>query len=254
MTQLRGTILIQGASRGIGLAMVEYLLSCSEVELVVATSRDPENSEALTDLRERSDGRLMLVAMDVTDDASIARAAEAVRGHADSLDGLINTAGILHDPERAIAPEKRVEQLDPGALEAGFRVNAFGPMLVGKHFFGLLRHKRTAFFASLSARVGSIEDNHLGGWFGYRAAKAAQNQFTRTFAVEAARRAPRLRVLALHPGTTDTDLSAPFKRNVPEGKLFSTTFVAECLLGVIANTDASDSGSFLDWNHEAIPW
>lgn len=254
MTNFNGTILIQGASRGIGLAMVEYLLGCSGVELVIATSRDPENCEALTGLRGRSGGRLMLVPMDVTDDASIAQAAEAVRDHTDSLDGLINTAGILHDSERGIGPEKRVEQLDPAALEAGFRVNAFGPMLVGKHFFGLLRHKKTAFFASLSARVGSIEDNYLGGWFGYRAAKAAQNQFTRTFAVEAARRAPRLRVLALHPGTTDTDLSEPFQRNVPEGKLFSSGFVAECLLGVIANTDASDSGSFLDWDHQSIPW
>ena len=254
MTELTGTILVQGASRGIGLALVEQLLEHPGVELVIATSRDPENSEALTNLRGRSNGRLVLVPMDVADDASMARAVETVRGHTDSLDGVINTAGVLHDPERDIGPEKRVEQLDPVALEHVFRVNAFGPMLMGKHFFALLRHKRPAFFASLSARVGSIEDNHLGGWYSYRASKAAQNQFTRTFAVEAARRARNLRVLALHPGTTDTELSAPFQRNVPEGKLFSTAFVAERLLDVIANTGVSDSGSFLDWDHQSIPW
>ncbi len=254
MTNMQGNILIQGASRGIGLAMVEQLLESPDVELVIATSRDPEGSDALTELRGRANGRLVLVPMDVTDDGSIARCAETVRGHTDSLDGVINTAGILHDAERGLGPEKRIEQLDPGALEASFRVNAFGPMLMGKHFFALLRHKRPAFFASLSARVGSIEDNHLGGWYSYRASKAAQNQFTRTFAVEAARRARSLRVLALHPGTTDTDLSAPFQRNVPEGKLFSTAFVAERLLDVIANTDVSDSGSFLDWDHQSIPW
>lgn len=254
MTDFQGTILVQGASRGIGLAMVEHLLEQSGVDRVVATSRDPETSEALTELRARARGRVVLVPMDVTDEASIARAAEAVQDHTDSLEGVINTAGILHDTDQGVGPEKRVEQLDAAALDTGFRVNAFGPMLVGKHFFKLLRHKRPAFFASLSARVGSIEDNHMGGWYSYRAAKAAQNQFTRTFAVEAARRARNLRVLALHPGTTDTDLSAPFQRNVPEGKLFSTAFVAERLLDVIANTDAGDSGSFLDWNHQPIPW
>jgi NAD(P)-dependent dehydrogenase (short-subunit alcohol dehydrogenase family) len=254
MSDFQGTILVQGASRGIGLAMAEHLLEHAGVERVIATSREPESSEALTDLRARSDGRLVLVPMDVTDNASIARAAEVVQDHTDSLEGVINTAGILHDTEQDLGPEKRVEQLDAAALDTGFRVNAFGPMLVGKHLFKLLRHKRPAFFASLSARVGSIEDNQMGGWYSYRAAKAAQNQFTRTFAVEAARRARNLRVLALHPGTTDTDLSAPFQRNVPDGKLFSTGFVAERLLGVIANTDASDSGSFLDWDHQSIPW
>jgi NAD(P)-dependent dehydrogenase (short-subunit alcohol dehydrogenase family) len=254
MIELRGTILVQGASRGIGLAMVRNLLAREAVDRVVATSRTPGNSDDLQKLGGEAGSRLRLLPLDVAEEDSIAEAAQMLRHEVHRLKGLINTAGILHDAESGMRPEKRVEALDAAHLERSFRINAFGPMLMAKHFLPLLRHDQPAFFASLSARVGSIEDNHLGGWYGYRASKAAQNQFTRTFAVEAARRARNLRVLALHPGTTDTDLSAPFQRNVPEGKLFSPEFVAERLLSVIENTDTNDSGSFLDWDHQPIPW
>ena len=109
-------------------------------------------------------------------------------------------------------------------------------------------------FASLSARVGSIEDNRLGGWYAYRASKAAQNQFLRTFAVEARRRAKNLIVLALHPGTVETGLSAPFRSNVPAKKLFSSDFAAECLLRNMENAGEENSGGFFAWDGLPIPW
>ena len=109
-------------------------------------------------------------------------------------------------------------------------------------------------FASLSARVGSIEDNRLGGWYAYRASKAAQNQFLRTFAVEARRRAKNLIVLALHPGTVETGLSAPFRANVPQEKLFSADFAAQCLLKNMENASEEDSGGFFAWDGAPIPW
>ena len=254
MSALQGTILVQGASRGIGLALVRRLLAFAGIEQVIACSRAPADSADLQALAAENGARLRLLALDVASEASIAEAARILRDEVHRLHGLINTAGVLHDAKTGMRPEKRLEDLDAAHLEHSFRINALGPMLVAKHFLPLLRHDEPAFFASLSARVGSIEDNHLGGWYSYRASKAAQNQFTRTFAIEAARRARNLRVLALHPGTTDTDLSAPFQRNVPKEKLFSPEFVAERLLSVIENTDTSDSGSFLDWDHKTIPW
>lgn len=254
MSKLNGTILIQGASRGIGLAMVERLLDEPGVDRVIATARSTERSDTLQRLRNRAAGRLLTFSLDVTREADVARVARETALCSPRLHGMINTAGVLHEPGTGMRPEKRIEDIDVGHLETVFRVNAFGPMLMAKHFFHLLRHEDPTFFASLSARVGSIADNRLGGWYGYRAAKAAQNQFTRTLAVEASRRARHLRVLALHPGTTDTRLSAPFQRNVPQGQLFTPDFVADRLLSILRDTDIADNGRFIAWDGKDVPW
>lgn len=254
MKKIHGDILVQGASRGIGLALVKALLTHRGVDRVIATSRGPERSEALLRMRDQHAGRLLCYPLDVTREQEVARVARELSLVTNRLHGLINVAGVLHDPATGMAPEKRIEDLDPGHLETAFRVNAFGPMLMAKHFFGLLRHDQPAFFASLSARVGSIDDNRLGGWYGYRASKAAQNQFTRTFSVEASRRARNLRVMALHPGTTDTALSTPFQEKVPESKLFSPDFAAARLLDIIGDTDIGDNGRFIAWDGDDIPW
>jgi NAD(P)-dependent dehydrogenase (short-subunit alcohol dehydrogenase family) len=139
-------------------------------------------------------------------------------------------------------------------LSGCFAVNALGPALVMRHLLPLMRREGKAVLAVMSARVGSIGDNRLGGWYAYRASKAALNQFMKTASIEAARRYRNVIVLALHPGTTDTGLSAPFQANVPEGKLFSSAFVAERLLEVIEQTGPDDSGSFRAWDDSEIPW
>jgi NAD(P)-dependent dehydrogenase (short-subunit alcohol dehydrogenase family) len=254
MTSLFGNILVQGASRGIGLAMVEELLAEQQVDTVIATARSATTSESLQSLRQSAGERLLCLDMDITREHDIQNTAKTLKNDIKRLHGVINVAGILHDASTGMSPEKRVEDLDPAHLDTAFRVNCQGPMLVAKHCFALLRHDQPAFFASLSARVGSISDNHLGGWYSYRASKAAQNQFTRTFAVEARRRARNLRVLALHPGTTDTRLSSPFQRNVPAEKLFSADFVARRLLNIVRDTSVEDSGRFLDWDNQEVPW
>jgi NAD(P)-dependent dehydrogenase (short-subunit alcohol dehydrogenase family) len=151
-------------------------------------------------------------------------------------------------------PEKRLADLSADALARAFAVNAIGPLLVARHFEPLLAHGERAVFASLSARVGSIEDNRLGGWYAYRASKAAQNQFTRTLAVEWARSRRNVICVALHPGTTDTDLSRPFQGNVPAGKLFEVDYAVTQLLQVIDRLQPADSGQFLAWNGDRIPW
>lgn len=254
MNDPTGVAVVIGASHGIGLAMVRNLLGREKVRRVYAASRHALLSEDLATLRAQHGERLQLLSVDSTREDDIVRLANEVRERDQRLHWLINCAGLLHDPARHIRPEKKLEQVDTAQLEALFRLNAFAPILLAKHFLALLSHDAPACFASLSARVGSITDNQLGGWYSYRASKAAQNQFLRTFAIEAQRRAANLTVLALHPGTTDTGLSKPFQKNVPAEKLFSAEYVAGQLLDLVFTRPASDSGSFLAWDGSAIPW
>lgn len=244
--------LIQGASRGIGLAITERLLADPRCGHVFATARHVD-SDGLLELEARHPGRVSRIVLDVGDDESIEAARALVADATDRLHLLFNVAGVLHDGE-ALFPEKRLQSLNRAALERSFTVNAFGPMLVGRAFLPLLNHGERAVLANMSARVGSIADNRLGGWYAYRAAKAAQNQFTRTLAVEAARSAKRLIVLALHPGTTDTALSGPFQKNVPPEKLFSVARTTEQLLDIIDGVTREDSGRFIAWDGRDIPW
>jgi NAD(P)-dependent dehydrogenase (short-subunit alcohol dehydrogenase family) len=246
--------LVQGASRGLGLAFARALFDRADVDRVVATCRDPGTSEGLARLRSQRGDALVTVPLDVRDERTIAAAAARVADECGPrIHWLINCAGVLHDgPE--IRPEKKLEDIDPEKLRAVFEVNAFGPLLVTKHFVGLLCHHERAVLANVSARVGSIGDNRLGGWYAYRASKAAQNMFTRNLAIELGRRAPNVICLALHPGTVDTELSRPFQRNVPAERLFDAKRAADQLLGVIDSCTRDDSGRFLAWDGQPIPW
>jgi NAD(P)-dependent dehydrogenase (short-subunit alcohol dehydrogenase family) len=247
----RDVALVQGASRGLGLAFIERLLARGRTH-VVATARDPAGSAGLRALAERSGPRLLCVPLDVEDEASIETAAARIGAVHPRIHLLVNCAGLLHDT--GLRPEKRLEDADPASLRRLFDINAIGPLLVARHFLPLLRHGDRAVLANLSARVGSIGDNRLGGWYGYRASKAAQNMFTRTLAIELRRRAPALVCVALHPGTVDTDLSAPFRGSGPPGQRFAPEQAAEQLLDVIDSLGPDDSGSFLDWARKPIPW
>ena len=246
-------VLVTGASRGLGLAFVQRFLDELPKARVFAAARSAPDAATLADLQAQHGDRLLRVALDVTDEPSVERAHARVCERTDRLDLLLNAAGVLHD-DAGLRPEKRVEDVTPANLEASFRVNAFGPLLMAKHFLPLLRGRHRALFASVSARVGSIGDNRLGGWYAYRGAKAAQNQFTRTLAVECSRRARNVIVVALHPGTTDTTLSRPFQANVPEGKLFSADRAAGQLCDVLAGLGPEDNGTFRDWRGEPVPW
>ncbi len=167
---------------------------------------------------------------------------------------LFNTIGTLHDDALGIQPEKRLDDLDPAGLTHLFQVNAVTPVLLLQALQPSLKGRHPALVASLSARVGSIEDNRLGGWYAYRASKAAHNMLMKTAAVELRRLNANLVVTCLHPGTTDTGLSSPFQARVPPGKLFSTDFVAERLLSVLGQRSPGDGADFLDWAGEPIPW
>ncbi|MEM9865784.1 MAG: SDR family oxidoreductase, partial [Myxococcota bacterium] len=204
---MNGVCIVQGASRGIGLEFVRQL--AARGERVIATCRSPGRADALQALAAANHVRVL--ALDLEDERPIEAAAAEVDGE---ISLLINAAGLLHDGE--LQPEKKLAHVDPASLQRVFAVNAYGPLLMAKHFASKLPRRERAVFASLSARVGSIGDNRLGGWYAYRASKAAQNMFTKNLAIELGRRHKGLAVIALHPGTVRTDLSAPFRSNVPE--------------------------------------
>jgi NAD(P)-dependent dehydrogenase (short-subunit alcohol dehydrogenase family) len=242
--------LIVGGSRGVGLALVSALLADPRFDRVTAAAREPHTTE-ISELSKTAGGRLQTVVLDVTDESSIEQAARTLQAQG-PLHLLINCAGVLHDGE--LKPERRLLDVQPHSVLRSFAVNALGPLLLAKHLYPLLTHDQLAVLANLSARVGSIGDNRLGGWYAYRAAKAAQNQITRTLAIELARRAPNLICVALHPGTVATGLSRPFQSNVDAGKLFSPEYSAGKLLSVIDGLQREDSGCFFAWDGSAIPW
>ncbi|PAX08462.1 SDR family NAD(P)-dependent oxidoreductase [Sphingomonas lenta] len=218
-----------GASGGIGAALVEAL-------------RD-EDAEVHAFARSFEGDRRI----DVADEASVTAAASRVPA---GVDLVFVATGLLHDDGRG--PEKAWRELDADWLQRNFLVNSIGPALVAKHFLPLLPRDRRAVFAALSARVGSISDNKLGGWYGYRASKAALNQLIRTLAIEEKRRNPQSIVVALHPGTVDTGLSKPFQGNVQPGRLFTPDRAAVQLLDVLDGLKSGDSGRLFDWEGKEV--
>jgi len=186
--------------------------------------------------------------LDLLDEASIAAAARWLAGQ--GIERIILATGFLHD--ESFQPEKAMRQLDPAHMAQSFAVNAIGPALVMKHFLPLLPRDRRAVFAALSARVGSIGDNRLGGWWSYRASKAALNQLVRTAAVELARTHREAVVVAIHPGTVATPLSGPFAKAGLEVQ--APEEAARRILGVLDGLQPQDSGGFFDHLGKVVSW
>ncbi|OLU28516.1 SDR family NAD(P)-dependent oxidoreductase [Pseudomonas sp. PA27(2017)] len=244
-------VLIAGASRGIGLALCTALLARDDVTELWAVARQASTSAELAKLAERYGQRLKRIDCDARNEQSLEALASDVRRECDHLHLVISTLGILH--QDGAKAEKALSQLSLASLQATFATNTFAPILLLKHLFPLMRKQPTT-FAALSARVGSIGDNRLGGWYSYRASKAALNQLLHTASIELKRLNPASTVLAIHPGTTDTQLSEPFQANVPEQQLFEPTFSAERILEVIGAHGPDDSGTFWAWDGKPIVW
>lgn len=226
MTRFSRCLLV-GASGGIGAALADALRARG-VE-VVGLSRTSQP------------------ALDLGDEDSIRAAIARLDG---PFDLVLVTTGLLHEAD--LPPEKSWKQLAKPALDRNFAINATGPALVLKYALPLVPRDRPALLAALGARVGSIGDNRLGGWYAYRASKAALAMLVKCFAIDLARTHKQLAVVALHPGTVDTGLSAPFQGNVPDGKLFSPAASAAYLLDVIEQLGPGDSGGHFDWKGERI--
>ncbi|WP_425064781.1 SDR family NAD(P)-dependent oxidoreductase [Reyranella sp.] len=227
-----GIAIVVGSSGGIGSALHERLSAQSRFGAVLGL------------------GRRSSPPLDLTDEESIAGAARHVAGLGRDVRLIIDASGILHDD--GLSPEKSWRDLDAAQMAKAFAVNAIGPALLMKHFLPLLPRQGRSVFATLSARVGSIGDNRLGGWYSYRASKAALNQFVRTAAIELGRRQPAALCVALHPGTVATPLSSPF---VKAGLDVQTPDqAAGRLLDVIDRLPPGSSGSFFDYRGDPVPW
>ena len=243
---------IQSAGGGLGAAIVNILASRPDIGHLFVSARRMDDHPHLKRL-EANDPRITAVELELLDESSIERAAQRVSATTDRLHLLLTTAGLLHEPG-GMQPERALAHVDPENLMRAFAVNATGPLLMAKHFLPLLRHPDRAVVGTVSARVGSISDNRRGGWYAYRASKAAQNMITKTLSIELANRAPNVIVAALHPGTVDTPLSKPFQRNVPPKQLFSAERAAAHMLDVIASLSPKDTGGFFAWDGSPIPW
>ncbi len=244
-------VLICGASRGIGLALCAALLAHDDVARVWAVARQASTSPELEKLAEQYGHRLKRVDCDARDERSLEALASEAREQCDHLHLVISTLGILH--QDGAKAEKGLTQVTLASLQASFATNTFAPILLLKHLLPLLR-KQPSTFAALSARVGSIGDNRLGGWYSYRSSKAALNQLLHTASIELKRLNPASTVLAVHPGTTDTGLSQPFQANVPDGQLFEPAFSADRIIELIGAHGPADSGTFWAWDDKPIVW
>lgn len=230
-----------GASGGIGGALVDHLSGDPRCGVMYAGGRSAiEAADNAVPFR-----------FDLLDENSIAEAAKRI-GEDGPLDLVVVATGVLHG--NGLKPEKTYRSLDPETMAAAFAVNATGPALIAKHFLPLLARDRKAIFAAVSARVGSVSDNRLGGWHAYRASKAALNMLIRNFAIELALRNKHAVCVALHPGTVDTALSKPFQAGVAAEKLFTPSQSAAAMLKVLDGATAERSGTLVAWDGQTIPF
>lgn len=239
-----------GAGGAIGRALCHGLHQAYPGMTLHAFSRRGDAPQAEGDGNGGEDGRIIAAALDYGDEESIAAAA-AMASRTGPPDLVIVATGMLHDD--AIAPEKSLRQISVAGFEKLFYVNTILPALVIRHFLPVMPRTGRCVFAALSARVGSISDNRLGGWYAYRASKAALNMVIRNAAIETARRNGQAVVVGLHPGTVDSALSRPFQGHVPEGKLFTPAFSARNLLSVLHGLTPEDSGKCFAWDGTEIP-
>lgn len=222
---------IIGARGGIGAALANAL------------EQNPQYSNVIRLHRESAQP------LNIGDEASIASAAASLMETYPPISLVIVATGLLHSTSKG--PEKSLRELDPDWMMENFRINAVGPALVAKHFLPIMAKQGPICFAALSARVGSISDNRLGGWHSYRASKSALNMFIRNIAIEWQRKNPQSVVVGLHPGTVETSLSAPFKGN-PAHERFTPARAAEDMLNVLQRLKPEQSGQIFAYDGSHI--
>lgn len=234
-------IAVIGATGAIGAAFIKTLKDRYEhCEIHAFSSK-------LVDVQQPS---MTHYKMDYNDEASIKKAAQASYNN-QCYDLIILATGLLHGGED-LQPEKALRDLSAEKFQKLFAANTIFPAIAAKHFLPLLRKDNRSIFACLSARVGSISDNALGGWYSYRASKAALNMIIKNAAIEMGRRHKEMLIVGLHPGTVDSALSEPFQSQVKEGKLFTPTYSAEKLISVLENLTAKDSGKCFAWDGQEV--
>jgi NAD(P)-dependent dehydrogenase (short-subunit alcohol dehydrogenase family) len=243
------TALVVGGGRGIGFGFVRKLLADDRIDRVYATYRRLDSAHELLSI---TDARLCCLQMDITEETQIETVISKIKSETTELNYVINCVGVLH--EGTLQPEKSLRHINAERMLHYFQVNSIGAILLFKQIQPLVKHQARSIIATISAKVGSISDNQLGGWYGYRASKAALNMLIKTTAIEYKRTCPHAILVALHPGTTDTQLSLPFQSNVPLERLFSVDRTVAQLWMVLEQLNPNDSGEFFSWDGSKLPW
>ncbi len=239
---------VVGGSGGIGSALIDLLLESNSVSEVRATHHRDLSAAGDNQADTTTGPNLTWSRLDATDEQSVANWLEELG----AIDWLVNCVGMLHTADAK--PEKSIRQFNPELFQKSMAVNCLPTLLLAKYAHAALNSSDNPLLVTVSARVGSIEDNGLGGWHSYRASKAALNMALKCIAIEWERTLPKARVLSFHPGTTDTALSKPFQKRVPEGKLFDPAKTANYLLIEMQRAHQFDSGRFIAWDGSTIPW
>lgn len=232
----KSKIAIIGANGGIGSAIIHKIFeidSDNEVIEIVRTRKHEKQYQ-----------------IDMLDEQSISNCAEDIKNNYGYLDIIINATGILHIGD--YKPERTFKEISYEYLHEIFKINTFSPFLISKYFTPLLNKNNTSIIAFLSARLGSISDNNLGGWYSYRSSKAALNMLIKTLSLELTYRNKNAICIGLHPGTVDTNLSSPFTDRMKNKKIFERDQAAEYLVNIINDVDVSQSGDIIDWQGEKI--
>lgn len=231
-------ILVVGANGGIGLALLHALQARYPDANLHGTWHSTQPVSSICNW----------IQLDATQEQQVAEVASGFN----SIDWIINAVGFLHSPDQG--PEKTMREFDTDFFMQNIRINALPTLILAKHFMPMLKRAEKAVFATISAKVGSIEDNRLGGWVSYRSSKAALNMALKTISIEWRHKCPGVCVVALHPGTTDTQLSRPFQAHVPANSLFSVEKTAGLLLDQLDTLDSTHNGKFLAFDGEELPW
>lgn len=238
-------MVVLGASGGLGRALTLELRRQFPDERIIALSRQPET-------RQSSSGDMIYYQVKDYDEDSLRAWVNEFQGSGEKLTGVVSAIGILHDEQTF--PEKKLADITAENLTKLFSVNAIKPLLALKAFRPIIDKKATKFWVQLSAKVGSIEENYLGGWYAYRSSKAALNMLLKTASIELRRTHKNLVVAAIHPGTTDTALSEPFQGRIAANKLYSPEQSAERIIAVIKSLKPEQSGGFWHWDGTLLPY
>jgi len=223
-----------GANGVIGKAVIHELLKSPQVEKIFALSRKAEDF---------LDSKINSIFADYEDEESIKDAAAKVK---DEIDIIFIATGLLHSGD--LQPEKSLRDINIKNLQQNFLINTIGPALIAKYFAPKMKRDTKSVFAAISARVSSISDNRLGGWYGYRASKSALNMIIKNLAIEFNRQNNQKIIIGLHPGTVISKLSQPFTKNYDKNKLFTPEFSAKCLIEILEMVKKEDSGKLIAWD------
>jgi len=248
---MNNTVVIIGANSDIAKALAQNIAHKNTHEKahtqLIVISRDT------THYQQKIFNKIHVISVEDYQEESIVKATLQIKNSATyPITAVFICHGILHN--KRCQPEKRLEDFSANAYIEIMKANTITPMLWLKNLTPIITGKQDCKLVIFTARVGSISDNKLGGWYSYRASKAAMNMLIKSAAVELARRAKNIKLISFHPGTTDTPLSKPFQKNVPQGKLFTPEFVAKQLLTITESVSVNGEATFVDWQGKDIPW